>query len=82
MVRLAASSPDMWLPLLARSEAGDALRELARAAQELAHAVERRDLEAIDKWMKSTRAWRAAAEGSPSRTASPNAPGQVSETTP
>lgn len=81
MVRLAASSPDMWLPLLARSEAGDALRELARAAQELADAVDRRDLEAIERWMKSTRAWRADATG-PQPPPPPTPPAEVSETTP
>ncbi len=59
MVRLAGSSPEMWLPLLERSGAGAALRDLARAAGELADALDRRDLEAIEGWMKSTRAWRA-----------------------
>ena len=63
MVRLAGSSPEMWLPLLARSEAGAALHELARAARMLADAIDRRDLEAIERWMKSTRAWRAGAVG-------------------
>ena len=66
MVRLAGSSPDMWLSLLARSEVAGPLRELARAAHEIADAVERRDLTAIEEWMKSTRAWRAGAAGAPS----------------
>lgn len=65
MVRLAGSSPQMWLPLLARSEAGEAVRELARAAGELADALDRRDLRAIEGWMKSTRAWRAGAAEAP-----------------
>ncbi len=59
MVRLAGSSPQMWLPLLARSEAGEALRRLARAARELADAVDRRDLETLEDWMRTSRAWRA-----------------------
>ena len=59
MVRLAGSSPEMWLPLLARGEAGGALRELARAARELADALDRGDLETIEQCMTSTRAWRA-----------------------
>ena len=65
MVRLAGSSPEMWLPLLARSGAGDALRELARAARDLARALDRRDLEAIEEWMSSTRAWRAGSPPAP-----------------
>lgn len=66
MVRLAGSSPEMWLPLLARSDAGDALRNLARISRELADALDRRDLEAIESWMRSTRSWRAGtAEPSP-----------------
>ena len=70
MVRLAGSSPEMWLPLLARSEAGVALRDLARAARELADALDRRDLEAIEDWMRSTRSWRAAAAEPPPPAAS------------
>ncbi len=72
MVRLAGSSPDMWLPLLARSEVASPLRELARAAHEIADAVERRDLTALEKWMTSTRAWRAGAPGAPSPPAGPD----------
>ena len=64
MVRLAGSSPEMWLPLLARSGAGDALRNLARAAREFADALDHHDLEAIEDWMRSTRSWRAGAAGS------------------
>ena len=71
MVRLAGSSPDMWLPLLARSEVAGPLRELARAAREIADAVERRDLAALGEWMTSTRAWRAGASGAPSAPAAP-----------
>ena len=63
MVRLAGSSPDMWLPLLARSEVGNALRELARTAEEIADAVEQHDLVAIEEWMRRTRDWRARAPG-------------------
>ncbi len=75
MVRLAGSSPEMWLPLLARSEAGAALRDIARAARELADALDRRDLEAIEDWMRSTRAWRAGDAGSrPSATRPSPAP--------
>lgn len=66
MVRLAGSSPEMWLPLLARSEVGAALRNLARAARDLADAIDRRDLEAIEAWMSSTRSWRAG--GGPGET--------------
>ena len=72
MVRLAGSSPEMWLPLLARSEAGGALRELARAARELADALDHRDLEAIEDWMRSTRAWRGGAAGSQTPTNHPS----------
>ena len=68
MVRLAGSSPDMWLPLLARSEAGDALRHLARAARELADALDRHDLEAVGDWMAANRAWRSDAATPPSET--------------
>ena len=73
MVRLVGSSPEMWLPLLARSEAGDALRELARVAREFADALDRRDLEAIQDWMRSTRSWRAGA-AEPAPPTSPAAP--------
>ena len=71
MVRLAGSSPEMWLPLLARSEVGGALRELARAARALGDAVDRRDLRAIQAWMGSTRAWRA---GEPAASPKPPTP--------
>ena len=73
MVRLAGSSPEMWLPLLARSGAGDALRDLARAARELADALDRRDLEAIEDWMRSTRVWRAGDTGSQPAATRPSA---------
>ncbi len=59
MVRLAGSAPEVWLPLLARGEAGSALRELARASRELAEALERGDLGVVEEWMRSTRSWRA-----------------------
>lgn len=80
MVRLAGSSPEMWLPLLSRSEAGDALRELARAAEELADALGRRDLEAIEDLMTSTRAWRAGDAGTRTKARFPfaRAPGAES----
>ena len=71
MVRLAGSSPEMWLPLLARSEAGDALRNLARIAREFAEALDRRDLKAIEDWMRSTRSWRAGAAEPPPPAAPP-----------
>ena len=77
MVRLAGSSPEMWLPLLARSEAGRALRAFARATRELADALDRRDLEAIEEWMSSTRSWRAggAEPAPPTSPAAPDGPG-------
>lgn len=79
MVRLAGSSPEMWLPLLERSGAGDALRDLARTAGEFADALDRRDLEAIESWMKSTRSWRAGASKPPpsASPASPDVPGSA-----
>ena len=74
MLRLSGSSPEMWLPLLAQSEVAGPLRQLARAAHEIADAAERRDLTAIEEWMKSTRAWHAGVMGPPPSPATPDSP--------
>ena len=65
MVRLAASSPEMWLPLLEQSEVAGALRELARTVEAMAGALERRELAAIERWMRKTRAWRGRPPDAP-----------------
>jgi prephenate dehydrogenase len=84
MVRLAGSSPEMWLPLLARSGAGAALRDLARTVGEVADALDRRDLEAIESWMSSTRSWRAGAVKPlpPASSAAPDHPARPPGRTP
>ena len=61
MVRLAASSPEMWLPLLSASvaEVVPALRTLGRTADKIADLLAAGDFDALEELMKSTSAWRA-----------------------
>ena len=61
MVRLAASSPEMWRPLLSSSvaEVVPALRALGRSVDQIADLLAAGDLDAIEELMKATSAWRA-----------------------
>jgi prephenate dehydrogenase len=60
MTRLAASSPEMWVDLLAHGgpRLGGALRALGREMDRLAAVLERGDMGAVAEIMKETRAWR------------------------
>lgn len=60
MVRLAGSSPEMWVDLLAHSgpEAAPALRGFARAVDALADLLVQGDLDAVARFMERTRKWR------------------------
>lgn len=60
MVRLAGSSPEMWVDLLAHSgpEAAPALRGFARAVDALADLLVQGDLESVSRFMDRTRRWR------------------------
>ncbi len=66
MTRLAASSPEMWAPLIevTRDRLGALLRRLARDQEKLANALDADDLAAIRTLMARTRAWREDAEWS------------------
>ena len=59
MTRLAASSSEMWLPLLARSgpEVAELLRALAAGLEEVARSLEEGDLDAMEALMVATRGW-------------------------
>lgn len=61
MTRLAASSPEMWLPLLEAAAADDAqaLRQLERAVVGLRRAIEHKDSAALGKMIREARRWAA-----------------------
>jgi prephenate dehydrogenase len=63
MTRLAASSPDMWAPLLevSRDRLSPLLRRLARDQEGLADALDADDLAAVRTLMDRTRGWREGA---------------------
>lgn len=65
MTRLAASSPDVWLDLLARSspELVDGLRAMGRELTRMADLVETLDLAALQALMRRTRIWAERSEG-------------------
>lgn len=60
VTRLAASSPEMWRDLLVHADPAlvAGLRDLARTAERLATHVDDGDVEAIERLMRRTRAWR------------------------
>lgn len=60
MTRLASSSPDMWLDLLAHSHPDlvKGLRAVAQEADRIADYVERLDLAELSKVMRRTATWR------------------------
>ncbi|MFQ5536892.1 MAG: prephenate dehydrogenase [Gemmatimonadota bacterium] len=62
MTRLAASSPELWGPLLKRAgpELSAALRSLAHQAAEVAVALEEGDVAALERLMERTRTWKEA----------------------
>ncbi len=61
MVRLAASSPEMWSPLLLRMAGEDArlLRAFARRMEGIASLLEDGKAGPIRKWLQSGRSWRS-----------------------
>lgn len=65
MTRLAASSPDVWLDLLARSspELVDGLRAMGGELTRMADLVETLDLAALEALMRRTRIWVERSEG-------------------
>lgn len=64
MIRLAASSSDMWVPLLevSRDRLSPLLQRLAHDLEGLANALEADDLATVRALMDLTRAWREDAE--------------------
>jgi len=60
MTRLAGSSSQMWMDLLACAspELGESLRAVGRLTHSLADAIDEGDMDAIDKIMRDTQLWR------------------------
>jgi prephenate dehydrogenase len=61
MTRLAGSSPALWRDLLASSapELAKVLRELGASVEDAASALERGDLDALERLMERTRSWKS-----------------------
>ena len=62
--RLAASDPQVWVPVLRRSprETAEALRHMTTALDALRHALESHDGATLTQLWEQARAWRAGAE--------------------